>query len=328
MVLGRRSLAAVQMIQDGRRWLRSHLLRQAWIADQFSRPDAHEESVLDTILCDTYREALRRTVRPGDIVLDLGASTGLLSFFAIQAGARHVYAVEMSTIAEVAAKLIKANGLEDRISLIRENSAKVTLPEAADVLVTDAFGSMCFDDEDIVRYVVDARRRLLKPGARIIPGVCRAYLTPFSSDQFGPGRLPPRLYGLDYQALRERRFASVYGVTVNSGSFACLGPHRRFAEVDFYNACSAPGATSVTFSASVDGRLDGFLGWFESELCDKVVLSNAPHLPTTCWRQLCFPVIEQPRVRPGDLILLTLDPAMIAGEAHWKYRVEVSSTRS
>jgi len=62
---------------------------------------------------------------------DLGAGTGLLSFFAAQAGARHVYAIEMSGIAEVAAELIEANGFRDRITLIRKTSKKVRSRSAA-----------------------------------------------------------------------------------------------------------------------------------------------------------------------------------------------------
>src|SRR6202790_2665156 len=112
-----------------RRWFRRSFLKQPWMMEEFASPLLQESLLLDKARCDAYRDALHRTVRPGDVVVDLGAGTGLLSFFALQAGARHVYAIEMSDIADAAAELVEANGFKDRVTLIRKNSKKVRLPE-------------------------------------------------------------------------------------------------------------------------------------------------------------------------------------------------------
>ena len=45
----------------------------------------------------------------GKTALDLGAGSGILSFFAVQAGAERCYAVEASSMAEVVRLLADAN---------------------------------------------------------------------------------------------------------------------------------------------------------------------------------------------------------------------------
>lgn len=328
MSLGKSSAVTVQFFRELRRRFRRSFLKQPWMMEEFASPILQERLLLDKARCDAYREAIHRTVKPGDVVVDLGAGTGLLSFFALQAGARHAYAIEMGRIADAAAELIEANGFQDSVTLIRKNSKNVRLPERCDVLVTETLSAFCFDTENIIEFVADARERFLKPDARIIPESADTFLMPFSSDAFGAGRLPPRYYDLDFKPFSKRLFKSYGIVRASSQPFVALGRPAPFYHIDFRKDTQNPGKTFAPFRITTDGRLDGFLGWFEARLCEGVTLSNSPYLPLTHWWQLYLPVLERPHYRAGQTILLYLDPIIVAGEAQWSYAVQSATPDS
>ena len=56
----------------------------------------------DYVRTNTYQTAMLANTADftGKVVLDVGAGSGILSFFAVQAGAAKVYAVEASNMAQ------------------------------------------------------------------------------------------------------------------------------------------------------------------------------------------------------------------------------------
>ena len=85
----------------------------------------------DHVRTGCYQQAcLQNTIDFVDkVVLDVGTGTGILAFFAVQAGAKKVYAVEASQSIEIAKALSIANGFDDKITFIKGKIEDISLPE-------------------------------------------------------------------------------------------------------------------------------------------------------------------------------------------------------
>src|SRR5688572_33292764 len=100
----------------------------------------YRSMITDTVRMNAYTEALRRAVKPGDIVLDIGTGTGIFALLASQFGASRVYALEPNENIQAAKRLARENGVSERTRFIRDISTNVTLEERADVNISDLRG--------------------------------------------------------------------------------------------------------------------------------------------------------------------------------------------
>lgn len=79
----------------------------------------------DTIRTSAYQQSILNNPHlfNDNVVMDLGAGSGILSYFAVQAGAKLVYAVEASGMAARITKLVKCENnknsfLKDKIIVV------------------------------------------------------------------------------------------------------------------------------------------------------------------------------------------------------------------
>ena len=80
---------------------------------------------------DAYRNAVMRNPGcfEGKVVLDVGAGSGVLAMWAAKAGAKHVYAVEATSMSKQARRLVAHNGLQDVVTILEGYMEQQTLPE-------------------------------------------------------------------------------------------------------------------------------------------------------------------------------------------------------
>jgi SAM-dependent methyltransferase len=263
-----------------------------------------------------FLEGVARAVRPGDVAVDIGTGTGILAIAAARAGATQVYAIEEDAIADVAEAMFRANGVSDRVRLIRGCSTRVDLPQRADVLVCELIG----DDplgERILETVADARRRLLKPGARVVPARLRVMGSPLEipadvlQRRSLAGGTPDRWrewYHMDFAPLVEVAGATpqVFFVAPQDvRGWRTLADPVTLADVDLQGCEDTAIDASAETVARTAGEVSGLLVYFEVDVWPGIRHGSAPdqvdgsnHWITPAWAlPRSVPVTRGRRIR-------------------------------
>ena len=153
-----------------------------------SHLETYEQSVIHTqMLNDSVRtlafiDAIKKNVSAGDVVVEIGTGSGVLAMAAARAGAKKVYAIEATAIADTAEALFRENGLENIITVIRGWSTQISLPEKCDVLISEMLGNDPFA-EQVNELTLDAVERFLKPEFKMVPQNIEVELTLYEAPE-------------------------------------------------------------------------------------------------------------------------------------------------
>lgn len=240
--------------------------------------------------------------------------------FAARAGAKKVYAVEASDIAQFAEKLVAGNNLSDVITVIKGNLNEIDLPEKVDVIISEPIGVLLVHERMLETYV-KARELALKPGGKMFPNASTIKLCPFSDallfleqQQKSVFWRNQEFYSFDLTALQDDAVNEHFSQPV-VGAFDpqlliahdTVNYHIDYLTIspkDLYNI-------EIPFKFQVV-RTDichGIATWFDADFAGTnkhVVLITAPHAPVTHWQQ-CRLLLRNPiAVNAGQFIHGTL----------------------
>ena len=271
--------------------------------------EVHRTMIRDRVRTEAFRRAIDSVVRPGDIVLDVGAGSGILSVFAARAGAARVYAVERTPIAALAEQLAAANDVADTVTVIHGDVIDIELPEPVDVIVSEWLGGFGID-EGMLAPVIAARDRWLKPGGVMIPHTVTAWTAlvhdRYLADMIEFLREDP--FGLKLEVLVEDTVNEI----IYSGTFRHLAaddvrsePGRLWttnADRIRLEQAQAPHEAEMLLSVHDHGTANALALWFSAELAASISLSVGPGDPPTHWGMTTAPLRSPVQLTPGMVV--------------------------
>ncbi len=281
----------------------------------------YQRMIADKIRTEAYRKAIMETVKSGDIVLDLGTGLGILAFFACQAGAKKVYAIEeQPDIISVAYQICRANGFQDKVTFIEGYSTKVKLPEEVDVILTETLGAFAID-ENLLPSIIDARTRFLKPGGVLIPSKVELSITAIESkDHYSIVEFwNSPLYGINFEAAREVTARIAHAVRLKETEYLSEPMLLKLFDLQTTNEIDID--EIVSFLIKRTGVLHGWGGWFDVQLSPNVSISTLPSMSDMHWQNIFFPATAPMNVISGNIIKLHIRAVKMNGYTAWWWQL-------
>jgi hypothetical protein len=243
-------------------------------------PSYHIPMMNDARRNIAWSKALSCSIRPGTRALEIGTGCGMLALMAARAGAEKVTTCERDPIlAMLAREIAERNGLGDRIDVIAKPSTALLMGtdihERADVLFCDIFGDSLLDFEPLAA-LVDARRRLMKPHAIVVPaaGAIRLALAEWAG--YSVHGLVNHSAGFDLTAIASLVPQSIL---LSIGDVGLMLKSRPVEALRFdFAAASQPthGRNQLLVEVKEDGVVNGIVHWLRLELDEDTVLEARP----------------------------------------------------
>lgn len=269
--------------------------------------DFHELMLGDVLRMDAYKQAIFEAVKSGMVICEIGVGTGILSKWALEAGARVVYGIEINKgILDVAIENLKefGSGFVPLLGL----SYDISLPEKVDVIISEILGNIA-DNENFSPILQDAKNRFLKTDGEMLPLEVDSYFVPVCAEEAHQNILkrniePTHSDSLLINKMSKMEISHLFNfyfdsIIPRSGYLAQPNILQHFDKNnldEFYEK-------HLQFKIVKGGNFTGFKGWFDAKLSQTVHLnieSEAQY--SDSWKHAYFPVEKTIEVISDDII--------------------------
>jgi protein arginine N-methyltransferase 1 len=286
---------------------------------------AYGGMIADRVRTEAYAQALRQTVKPGSVVLEIGTGPGAFAILACQLGASRVIAIESADIIQVARENAALNHYAERIEFIEDFSTNVTLPLQADVIVSDLHGALPLYGHSVLS-IIDARRRFLKPGGALIPREETLWAALVEMPEHYAELVEPwqhNVLDLDLEAAGRLVVNDVHQWRAKPDQL--LSAPQLWASLNYSTIDDPDVRGELRWTAERDGTGHGFIIWFDSDVADGVSFSNSPRALKTIYSSLFFPWIHPVQLKHGEKVSVQLEAKLTAGDYVWRWSTQVNS---
>jgi protein arginine N-methyltransferase 2 len=243
-------------------------------------------------------------------------------FCARDGQARHVYAVEASSLADHLPRVLQDNNLEDKITVLKGRIEAVSPPEKVDIIISEWMGTFLLF-EYMIDSVIYARDHWLKAGGTIWPTYAQLFIFPCTVPELYQQKIGvwKQQYGFSFSTLKPKAVEDFFSRPIIDydlvpSNCLCDGQSVVLLDMNTLQVSELESWSCDTeFKVQKSGIFHGFGSWFDVEFHSPangestpkpIVLSTSPDAPKTHWKNAVFMLDKPLEVKEGDFIAVTI----------------------
>ena len=225
----------------------------------------------------------------------------------IQAGAKMVIGVDMSSIVDHAKQIVKDNKLDKVVTIIRGKMEEISLPEGVDkvdIIISEWMG-YCLFYESMLDSVLYARDRWLAPDGLMFPDRATLYLCGIEDRENKADEVDwwDEVYGFDMSCVRKAALTEPSVVIVDSKKVVTNSCLIREIDIQTCTKEDIPFTSPFHLQIKRNDYMQALVTYFNIEFtkCHKKVgFSTAPEARYTHWKQTVFYLDDYLTCKKGD----------------------------
>ncbi|KAK4749373.1 hypothetical protein SAY87_026822 [Trapa incisa] len=284
--------------------------------DSYSHFGIHEEMLKDGVRTRTYQNVIyqNKFLFKDKVVLDVGAGTGILSLFCAKAGAKHVYAIECSHMADMAREIVVANGLSNAITVLKGKVEELELPVAkVDIIISEWMGYFLLF-ENMLNTVLYARDKWLNNDGLVLPDKASLYLTAIEDAEYKDDKIEfwNNVYGFDMSCIKKQAMMEPLVDTVDQNQIVTNCQLLKTMDISKMTSGDASFTAPFKLVAERDDYIHAMVAYFDVSFtrCHKLTgFSTGPRSRSTHWKQTVLYLEDVITICEGEAVTGSLTVA-------------------